>query len=151
MEHQSTDNNTIKHVENKIVCRKCGGNHFTIKCGKEKQEQNIDKVEDNSKKNQHSEIPVQKLVSNKTYEKKSYFKITYKVKLSELPIDMTEEEMMELTNDWGHIVRIKVLNYQESSTAYIDFGYKEEAEYFVKAIDKTPFESLIISAQIVKN
>ena len=27
--------NTVNN-ENKILCRKCGGPHFTIKCGKEK-------------------------------------------------------------------------------------------------------------------
>jgi len=59
---------------------------------------------------------------------------------------MTEEELMELTTNWGHIVRIKLLVYEENSTAYIDFGYEDEAEYFVEAIDKTPFEHRIISA-----
>lgn len=59
---------------------------------------------------------------------------------------MSEEELMELTTDWGHIVRIKLLIYEESSTAYIDFGYEDEAEYFVEAIDKTPFEYRMISA-----
>jgi hypothetical protein len=33
------------------------------------------------------------------------------------------------------------------STAYIDFSYKEEAEYFVEAIHKTPFDSYIIIVQ----
>jgi len=64
---------------------------------------------------------------------------------------MTNEEMMELTCDWGHIVKIRVINYLESSVAYIDFGYEEEANYFIKALDKTPFESLIISAQRVES
>ena len=64
---------------------------------------------------------------------------------------MTEEEMMELTCDWGHIVRIRVLNYPESSAAYIDFGYEEEANYFVNALDKTPFGFLVISVQRVES
>lgn len=148
MENQSTNNITDTPIKNKVVCRKCGGSHFTIKCGKDKQlEQNTKIVEHipyETKKSKYEE-------SNRTFERKHYFKTTYRVKVSELPIDMTEEEMMQLTCDWGHIVRIRILNYRESSVAYIDFGYEEEAEYFIKAIDKTPFELLVISAQKVES
>ena len=59
--------------------------------------------------------------------------------------------MMELTCNWGHLVRIRVINYSDSSVAYIDFGYEEEADYFVKAIDKTTFQFLVISAQRVES
>ncbi len=175
MENQSSDNS---NPVNKIVCRKCGGPHFTIKCGKEKNQEatpvantvttdtkpnSIESTEpkpkndfkskehdkkhydnkDNDNKDNHS-----KYYDNRQNDRprKQYFKTTYRVKISDLPIDMTEEEMMELTSEWGHIVRIRVLNYPESSTAYVDFGYEEEADYFVKAIDKTPFEFVIISA-----
>jgi hypothetical protein len=64
---------------------------------------------------------------------------------------MTEEEMMELTCDWGNVIRVKVLNYEESSVAYIDFGYMDEANYFIEAIDKTPFEYLILAASIAED
>jgi len=130
MENQAT---------NKIICRKCGGPHFTIKCGKEKKEEIIE-VEKNI---------TYKTEKYNTFEKKDrkqYFKTTYRIKISDLPVDMTEEEMMELTSEWGHIVRLKVLNYNESSVAYVDFGYEDEADYFIKAIDKTPFELILISA-----
>ena len=130
MENQST---------NKIICRKCGGPHFTIKCGKEKKEEIIE-VEKNIT------YKTEKYNNFEKKDRKQYFKTTYRVKISELPIDMTEEEMMELTSEWGHIVRIKVLNYNESSVAYVDFGYEDEAEYFIKAIDKTPFEMILLSA-----
>ena len=79
------------------------------------------------------------------------FKTTFRVKLSNLPIDMTEEEMIELTCDWGHVVRIRVINYEESSTSYIDFGYEDEAKYFIEAIDRTPFDNLLLSAMIVSS
>jgi len=79
------------------------------------------------------------------------FKATFRVKLSNLPIDMTEEEMIELTCDWGHVVRIRVINYEESSTSYIDFGYEDEAKYFIEAIDRTPFDNLLLSAMIVSS
>ena len=149
---------------NKIVCRKCGGAHFTIKCGKEKIEEKKDIIVTEKKERNHDfekkernhdfekkdrNHDFEKKERNHDFEKrdrKQYFKTTYRVKISDLPIDMSEEEMMELTSEWGHIVRVKVLNYKESSVAYVDFGYEAEANYFVTAIDKTPFELILISA-----
>jgi RNA recognition motif-containing protein len=135
MENQAT---------NKIICRKCGGPHFTIKCGIEKKEVivEIEKSEYKYKSNNNQDYKN----NFEKKERKQYFKTTYRVKISDLPVDMTEEEMMELTSEWGHIVRLKVLNYNESSVAYVDFGYEDEANYFIKAIDKTPFEMILICA-----
>ena len=137
---------------NKIICRKCGGPHFTIKCGKEKNEETEKKPDYKQKNNQdhknNQDYKNNQDHKNNTFERrerKQYFKTTYRVKISDLPSDITEEEMMELTSEWGHIVRIRVLNYKESSVAYVDFGYEEEADYFVTAIDKTPFELILIS------
>lgn len=160
--------------ENKVICRKCGGPHFTIKCGKEKKEEPVksqptptQSVEDKqdikekstkelnktSKENSHSNGDFKQRNKDFSDDKehkprgeRKYFKVTYRVKLSELPTDMTEEELMEMTTDWGHIVRIKLLVYEESATAYIDFGYEDEADYFVEAIDKTPFEYRMLTA-----
>ena len=137
-------------MENKIICRKCGGGHFTIKCNKNKNETenkiNIEnKTENNFEKSKNNNFEKSK---NNNFEKskKLFFKKIFRVKLSELPINMTEHEMMELTYEWGHIIKIKVLNYDETSVAYIDFGYEEESEYFIKALDKTPFDLLLLSA-----
>ncbi len=162
--------------ENKVICRKCGGPHFTIKCGKEKKEEPVKtqpvsstqlveekqdiKEKPNKEFNKTSKENTNfkgefKHKNNKEFSddkehkprgERKYFKVTYRVKLSELPIDMSEEEMMELTTDWGHVVRIKLLVYEESATAYIDFGYEDEADYFVEAIDKTPFEYRMLTA-----
>lgn len=146
MENQSNN-------ENKVTCRKCGGPHFTIKCGKEKKpEEQITTIIVNDDK------PVEKINKTKFVktefkdkERKPFFKTTFRVKITDLPTNMTEEEMMELTCDWGHVVRVRVNNYNESSTAYIDFSMEEQAEYFIKAIDKTPFDSVIITAQRVES
>jgi len=137
---------------NKIICRKCGGPHFTIKCGKEKVKEiinePIDFVEPIKEKREYKEqIDFKK---NNRHDK-FYSKITYRVKLSELPRDMSEEELMELTAEWGHIVKLKVINYDENSVAYIDFGFEDEAKYFIEAIDKTPFDSLLLSATRVES
>ena len=147
----------------KLICRTCGGPHFTRKCGKEiKQviEQIIEPVTepitevrkrfDSNRKQEHYSDRKQTQYSDRKQEqysdRKYYSKVTYRVKLSELPKDMTEEELMELTSDWGHIVKLKVINYDENSVAYIDFGFEDESKYFIEAIHKTPFESLLLSA-----
>ena len=145
-------------MENKsskqIICRKCGGPHFTIKCGKTtepvketKKETILEQSEKPSK--QYNKTNYNRQQNNDILYTQGQRKKTYCVKLSELPLDMTEEEMMELTYEWGHIHRIKVLNYKESSTAYIDFGFEDEAKYFVEAIDRTPFESVLLFASQV--
>jgi RNA recognition motif-containing protein len=132
-----------------VVCRKCGGPHFTIKCGKEKV-----KVEE---KVQETTEPVKKVYTefreerrpyknDDSFREKKFFKTTYRVKLSELPKDMTEEELMYMTADWGHIVRLRVINYDDNTVAFIDFGHEEEATYFIEAVDKTPLENLMITA-----
>jgi len=127
MENQST-------IENKVICRKCGGFHFTIKCGKEKQDvpSQIITNTDDYKKSSYERKPSQFYKNikseDKVFQHRPYFKTTFRVKLSDLPVDMSEEEMMELTCDWGHIVKIRIINYSEISVAYIDFGYEDEAE-----------------------
>ena len=170
MQNQTSSNN-----ENKVVCRKCGGAHFTIKCGKEKKieepittnllinnEKSVDLIELNNEssnksfyKNNNKDDRNDKFNKsnrndkNDRFEKRPYFKVTYRVKITDLPTDIYEEEMILLLCDWGHIVKVRVINYPESSTAYIDFGYEEEANYFISAIDKTPFEYTLLSACIV--
>jgi hypothetical protein len=139
---------------NKILCRKCGGPHFTIKCGKDKP---IPVPVESAKEETLVSLPVKEYKEYKEYKdynkherrEKYIFKKTYRVKLSELPKDIYDEELMELTYNWGHIIKVKVINYDENSVAYIDFGFEDEATYFIEAIDKTPFESLLLSASMV--
>ena len=134
----------------KLICRKCGGPHFTIKCGKESDKINTEtKIDIESNKESETKIDLETKKNNYKPRREKHYSKTSRVKLSELPKDMTEEELMELTSDWGHIVRIKVINYYENSVAYIDFGFENESKYFIEAIDKTPFDSLLLSACIV--
>lgn len=156
------DNKELQLKSGSLVCRKCSGPHLTIKCGKDKKEpektqepviyqgrKTYTELKESYNKNNniisHNEFVERDKKSNRQ------FRSTYRVKLSNLPIDMTEEEMMELTCNWGNIVKIKVLSYEESSTAYIDFGYNDEANYFIEAIDKTPFDNLILTAILVES
>ena len=147
---------------NKIICRKCCGPHFTIKCGKEKEKEVIIEQTKIIIPPDNKLPKINEFVNKQSFSKDNYSekpirherynsRITYRVKLSELPRDMSEEELMELTAEWGHIVRIKVINYDENSVAYIDFGFEDESVYFIEAIDKTPFESLLLSATRVES
>jgi hypothetical protein len=146
-----------------IVCRKCGGDHLTIKCGKtkdekpveekpvEKQEDKIEnnnqeKLEDNKEKLEETK---EKLENNKEIRRYDP-KVSYRVKISELPNDVTEDEMMELCNNWGYITKLKVINYEDTSVAYIDFNKEECADYFVEALHRTPFEHLILNVTRVE-
>ena len=140
-------------MDNKIQCRKCGGPHLTIKCGKENNSFN-----NLLKTNNHnivSDIDLSKWQTPKKaynnthkYNKQTYHTV-YRVKLSDLPNDITIDEMYNLTNDWGNIVKNKLVPTGDTTTAYIDFAYKEQAEYFISAIDKTPFDYRILSACLV--
>jgi hypothetical protein len=144
-------------METKVICRKCGGPHFTIKCGKEqKSTKDNTRPKDNIETKTDQDIktstpntiiaePKNNRFNSEHIPREKKFRKTYRIKISELPTDMTEEEMMELTCDWGHITKIKIITYNETSVAYIDFGYEDEANYFVEAIDKTPFDYLLLS------
>jgi hypothetical protein len=116
-----------------IVCKKCGGPHITLKCGKEPKP-----IETKPK-------PTYKDLK----EKKSDFLDKRKIvtiKISNLPNDITVYELEKLMNDWGSIARVN-LNYSENKMGFVDFFFKDEADYFIKAIDRTPFDSLIIRAE----
>ena len=113
-------------MSRKLVCRKCGGKHLTIKCGKEKKK-NI--FEEKTKKNSYKK---------KNYDRKKRNNFT-KVKISNLPNDITVKELKNLIeeDEWGDIGRVKVLTYDTTTLAYVDFYYRNEAEYFEKCIDRT--------------
>uniref|UniRef100_A0A6C0H794 RRM domain-containing protein n=1 Tax=viral metagenome TaxID=1070528 RepID=A0A6C0H794_9ZZZZ len=127
-----------------LKCRKCSGLHLTIMCGKDTHissvplviNTNNDNNNNNNNKNNNNNN------NNNKNKNKEYKKHT--VKISNLPNNISNYEMMELTYDWGHIIKLKVINYTDTSVVYIDFKYKEESDYFIKALNKTPFEYMII-------
>jgi len=123
-----------------IKCRKCGGPHVTLKCGKEKQDLNIvlehKFVKPEYKHNTYS--------TNVKIDKR---KIAV-VKISNLPEDITIYELNELVSEWGKIGRINISNY-DNTTCYIDFYFEDEALYFIKAIDRTAFDKNILNVEII--
>ena len=125
-----------------IKCRKCNGPHLTIKCGIEPIIKKINVIENkiiNTNFNNNNYNNNNYNNNNKKHRK------TFKVKISELPSDLTEEEMMELLYNWGDVVYLKVINYDTNSVAFVDFKFEDQANYFAKALHKTLFEYLIIS------
>jgi hypothetical protein len=155
-----------------IVCRKCGGDHLTIKCGKNKVEETVLEQQQQQQQQQQHNSSVQKpyenilskpdesiLEENNNQEKLEYNKetrrhesrISYRVKVSELPNDITEDEMMELCNNWGYITKLRVINYDDTSVSYIDFNKEECADYFVEALHRTPFDHLILNVTRVES
>ena len=134
----------------KIICRKCNGNHLTIKCGKTETSK-IENVE-TYKKDEPERKKYEGRQEHSNYKRNDTdntdFKRTInKVKIGSLPTDMTQEELAELLSDWGNVRNIRVLNYPESSTAYVEFRSADEVDYLVKALDKTPFDHYIITVE----
>ena len=88
--------------------------------------------------------------SNKNYNRNK----NTKVRISNLPKDVTVKELNELLSDWGQIGRINIKNICNRDTkitiAFIDFYNHNEADYFVKAIDKTPFDHYILDVEILQ-
>ena len=115
-----------------IVCKKCSGPHLTIKCGKEP-------------KPKEKEIEIKK--TPRVYLDK---KKCVTVRISNLPNDITIEEIEDLMNEWGYISRVNLNNY-ESKTAFVDFYNIKEAEYFIEAVNRTPFDNMIIHADLLEN
>jgi|SaaInlV_165m_DNA_1040744.scaffolds.fasta_scaffold50614_2 hypothetical protein len=124
-----------------IICKKCKGPHLTIKCGKQKKNENTLQTKNyKPKTGQHFKKSFNHIDKSK--------KVC--VKMSNLPDDITLKELNDLLQEWGSIGRI---NFGKSMfiTAYVDFYIPEEADYFVKALDRTPFGSLIMDVQVINN
>ena len=131
-----------------VVCRKCGGDHFTLKCGKEKKNEPKPPEE---KKEFKSERKPRKFIKKKSYNRRSQDNTpNFRVTLSNLPEDITLVNLNKMMFNWGKIGKIDIRydRRMESNNAIIQFYEKEQAEYFVKAIDKTPVGYMMISASL---
>ena len=150
----------------KIICRKCQGNHLTLNCDKNKNDtckNKVNIIEENytSPCNivSSNDVIKPKITFNKFEQKNIGFNSnhlgnaslrnfrykTFKVKITDLPNDITDNEILELLYEWGDISHVNIKNYTDTSIAYIEFKDEKQADYFIKALDKTYFEYLIIS------
>ena len=124
-----------------LQCRKCGGAHLTIKCGK---------VNNNKRNNNYKNNNNNKYKSNKT-NVKHRGKAKFTIRMSNLPNDLRLAEVNKLMLDWGDIGKININDKNRNNkSVFIDFYIKEEAEYFVEAFDKTPFGNYIINVELLK-
>jgi len=137
--------------EPKLVCRKCQGPHLTMNCGKEPKSiieniiinsYNTDFKSSNYKKDKED--------INKSYKNKYERNPVYKVKISNLPINMTEDKLNEfLYNfyDGKYIKAMTLINRDLYSIAFIEFREEEAADYLVLALNKTPYGHIIIDVE----
>jgi hypothetical protein len=77
--------------------------------------------------------------NNKYYNDKRY-----KVKILNLPNNFEYSEISEFAKDWGHVLKINTKNFDNSSIAVVEFKYEQEADYFIEALDNTPYEHYIL-------
>lgn len=118
----------------KIICRKCGENHLTVNCNKCKDSKKEIAIINNNNV-QYNKYKYRNYQNNKTY----------KIKITQLPNNITNDELLELLYEWGDITSINIKNYADTSIAYVIFKYEEQVDYFIKALDKTQFEYLMIN------
>ena len=59
--------------------------------------------------------------------------------------------MTDLILPWSPQKGISRINFgkTDDKMCYIDFIYKEEADYFIRALDKTKFDNLILNVNYV--
>lgn len=125
-------------MERTIKCRKCGGAHLTIKCGKINEPINIDEnVRDNNFNNDNK-------FNNKFNNDNRFNKVSYKVKITNLPKDFEYHEISEFIKDWGYRPKVNIKSYDDYSLAVVEFKNVDEQDYFVKALDGTSFDHVII-------
>ena len=163
-----------------VKCRKCGGDHFTSKCGKEKKPEVSKKndsnhtdsnhtdsnhtdsnhTDSNSNRNNSNHTDSNRNNSNrnnsnhnydskKNYDmknkKRSRFRKqfdsnikTFKVKINNLPRDLTLQNLNKMMLGWGRIGDIRLRQDRSSSYALINFFDMEARDYFIDAINGTP-------------
>lgn len=62
-----------------------------------------------------------------------------------MPEDITYNELYEQLYNWGEVINVNIIKTNGTSMAFITFSKKEEADYFIKALNKTKYEFMIIN------
>ena len=71
------------------------------------------------------------------------------IKISNLPSDISVPELAGLISPWGEIGNINIKNYSDAYCCYVDFYNKDEVDYFITALDQTPFDNMIIRTELM--
>jgi len=106
----------------------------------ERKQYNGERKQYNGERKQYDGERKQYNGERKQYDKK----VNFKVKINNLPNDISKEELYELCNDWGNIKYINVNEYKDESVAFIEFREEDQCKYFIEALDNTPFDYRII-------
>lgn len=136
-----------------LQCKKCGGPHLTIKCGKNNNQEQNNSYLNNSPRRDSNRNNSHRNNSNGNNSNRNNFnrnKEKFCVRISNIPDDLTIRELNDLLLEWGYIGKINFNNNIKYKAAYINFYIKEEAEYFVKALHKTPFDTFIIDVELLE-
>ena len=137
-----------------VKCRKCGGDHFTSKCGKDKKPENnlVEKKltpeknisESNSQNKKHFNVKNKRRSKFRKPIDSSVNEKTFKIKINNLPADLTLQNLNKMMLGWGRIGDIKLRRDDKTSYALIDFFDKEARDYFIEAINGTPMGFMIL-------
>lgn len=84
-----------------------------------------------------------------SYKRDSRNRKKHVIKISNLPNDITTKELFDLVHCWGEIGNINIKAYYDSVSSYIDFYNENEANYFIEALNSTPFDNLIIRVEMM--
>ena len=84
-----------------------------------------------------------------SYNRNSRYRKKHVIKISNLPNDITTKELFDLVHCWGEIGNINIKAYYDSVSSYIDFYNENEANYFIEALNSTPFDNLIIRVEMM--
>ena len=139
-----------------VKCRKCGGAHFTSKCGKDKKlektltnENTVKPDKENmlnfdSKNKKHFNVKNKRRTKFRKPIDSSVNERTFKIKINNLPTDLTLQNLNKMMLGWGRIGDIKLRKDNKSSYALIDFFDEEARDYFIEAINGTPMGFMIL-------
>ena len=137
----------------KVKCKKCGGNHLSIRCGKKQNSNDFIKVKnkksrfDRDKKSKFNKDSNFKNNSKTKY--KNNYSGKFKVVLSNLPNVIENYNITKELNKYG-IANFRLKKYDDSTIAFVEFYDKEHADHFINALNGTYCENMVINAEMSK-
>jgi len=139
----------------KVKCKKCGGNHLSIRCGKKQNSNDFIKVKnkksrfDRDKKSKFNKDSNFKNNKNYKTKYKNNYSGKFKVVLSNLPNVIENYNITKELNKYG-IANFRLKKYDDSTIAFVEFYDKEHADHFINALNGTYCENMVINAEMSK-
>jgi RNA recognition motif-containing protein len=145
---ESTEQKLEPSLSNKIVDNKVNIINYSKLINEQKQKQDINEQKQDineQKQKQEHDINEQKQDSSQNLREE------IKVRIANLPVDMTKGELYSLLEEWGHIKSLFIKQNYDSTSAFVEFSNSEQSKYFVEALNETPFEYRMITVEIMTN